>query len=267
MAFVAIGMVAQATLSKETVKEDNIPDVTIGEMPADRILARMERSVEPSAWADWCRTNPAPFRLFGEDRQFAVRNGIIPAHWIAKGSCAAKRFRGVAQPGEFYPFQVCVVSEKSRKLRWSAYTALAFDRITLPECEVSAEGVKPIWVMVDIPKDAAGSAVGGKIEVIDRDRGEGRLLVCSFNFGDRDPAAAWLKARLEEYAGSDAFEPAVSLSKKQLAAVIDAPLLKAEKNANVAGNPNDPANKAAPTPTYSGSRRTGSEALSPKKRR
>ena len=84
--------------------------------------------------------------------------------------------------------------------------------------------------------------------------GEGRLLVCSFNFGDRDPAAAWLKARLEEYAGSDAFESALSLSKKQLAAVIDAPLLKAEKNANVAGNPNDPANKAAPTPTYSKSR-------------
>lgn len=76
--------------------------------------------------------------------------------------------------------------------------------------------------------------------------GEGRLLVCSFNFDDSDPAAAWLKARLAEYAGSDAFEPALSLSKKQLAAVIDAPLLKAEKNSNVAANPNDPANKAAP---------------------
>ena len=75
--------------------------------------------------------------------------------------------------------------------------------------------------------------------------GEGRLLVCSFNFSDKDPAAAWLKARLAAYADSDAFEPALSLSKKQLAAVIDAPLLRADKNRNVAANPNDPANKAA----------------------
>ena len=76
--------------------------------------------------------------------------------------------------------------------------------------------------------------------------GEGRLLVCSFNFDDGDPATGWLKAGLAAYAGSDAFEPGLSLTREQLAAVIDAPLLKAEKNNNVAANPNDPANKAAP---------------------
>ena len=73
--------------------------------------------------------------------------------------------------------------------------------------------------------------------------GEGRLLVCSFRFGDGDPAAAWLKGRLAEYAASDAFNPKQSLTPDQLRAVIDAPLLSAEKNRNKAVNPNDPASK------------------------
>ena len=73
--------------------------------------------------------------------------------------------------------------------------------------------------------------------------GEGRLLVCSFRFGDGDPAAAWLKARLEAYASSDAFNPEQVLTPAQLRAVIDAPLLSAEGNRNKAVNPNDPASK------------------------
>ncbi len=71
--------------------------------------------------------------------------------------------------------------------------------------------------------------------------GEGRLLVCSFAFGANDPAAAWLKARLEAYAASDAFNPKQSLTPDQLRAVIDAPLFSAEVNKNVALNPDDPA--------------------------
>ncbi len=73
--------------------------------------------------------------------------------------------------------------------------------------------------------------------------GEGRLLVCSFRFGDSDPAAAWLKGRLAEYAASAAFNPVQTLTPAQLGAVIDAPLLSAEKNRNKAVNPNDPASR------------------------
>ena len=76
--------------------------------------------------------------------------------------------------------------------------------------------------------------------------GEGRLLVCSFAFGANDPAAAWLKARLEAYAASDAFNPKQSLTLEQLRAVIDAPLFSAEGNKNVALNPDDPASYAKP---------------------
>ena len=155
--------------------EDNIPAATTGAMPADKVMERMEKAVDPAAWAEWRNAHTAPFHLFGEDRQFAVRNNIVPAHWIAKGSRAAERFHGAAQPGEFYPFQVCVFSEKARKLRWSAKTDLKVCCITPAECEVAANGVKPIWVMVDVPKDAAGKTLKG--EVIVEAIGEGRTPV------------------------------------------------------------------------------------------
>ena len=69
---------------------------------------------------------------------------------------------------------------------------------------------------------------------------EGRLLVCSLAFGGKDPAAAWLRARLEDYAASDAFNPAQSLTPEQLHAVINAPLLSGAQNQNRARNPGDP---------------------------
>jgi hypothetical protein len=70
--------------------------------------------------------------------------------------------------------------------------------------------------------------------------GEGRLLVCSFRFGDDDPAAVWLKARLAEYAASASFAPGIEIPCGQLRAVIDAPLLSGAVNNNLARNPADP---------------------------
>ena len=70
--------------------------------------------------------------------------------------------------------------------------------------------------------------------------GEGRLLVCSFKFGADDPAAAWLRARLVDYAASEAFNPPQELTPEQLHAVINAPLLSGAKNQNRARNPGDP---------------------------
>ncbi len=147
--------------------EDNIPDASSGVMPTDKVTEWMENAVDPDAWAKWRNAHPAPFHLFGEDRQYAVRNNIVPAHWLAKGNHAAERFHGVAQPGEFYPFQVCVASDKARTLRWNAKTDLMVSRITPETCAVAAKGVKPIWVMVDIPKDAAGKTLKGEVCVED----------------------------------------------------------------------------------------------------
>ena len=73
--------------------------------------------------------------------------------------------------------------------------------------------------------------------------GDGRLLVCSFNFGGDDPAAAWLKARLVAHVASQAFEPTQSIESAQLRAVIDAPLIRANVDRNRARNPEDPSSK------------------------
>jgi len=51
--------------------------------------------------------------------------------------------------------------------------------------------------------------------------GAGRLLVCSFNFDEADPAAAYLKSRILAYAKN--MKPEQQISVKHLAAVIDAP--------------------------------------------
>ena len=70
--------------------------------------------------------------------------------------------------------------------------------------------------------------------------GEGRLLVCSFNFSGEDPAAIWLRRRILDYAASGAFEPEPVLTPDEVRSVVAAPLLTGESNSNVARNPNDP---------------------------
>ncbi len=70
--------------------------------------------------------------------------------------------------------------------------------------------------------------------------GKGWLLVCSFAFKADDPAAAWLRARLVDYAAGEAFNPAQTLTAAQLHAVLNAPLLSGAQNKNRARNPNDP---------------------------
>ena len=67
--------------------------------------------------------------------------------------------------------------------------------------------------------------------------------VCSFNFPAGDPAAAWLKNRLVEYAGSDAFEPAHSISVCQLRAVMEAKRFSERETGldKININTNDPA--------------------------
>lgn len=168
VAVVVAALCAFAAFGREIGSaEDNIPDASNGVMPVDKVMNWMENAVDPGAWEKWRAAHPAPFLLFGEDRQYAVRNNIVPAHWIAKGNRAAERFHGVAQPGEFYPFQVCVFSEKARRLSWNAKTDVKVSRITPETCAVAAKGVKPIWVMLDIPKDAAGKTLKGEVRVED----------------------------------------------------------------------------------------------------
>ena len=67
----------------------------------------------------------------------------------------------------------------------------------------------------------------------------GRCLVCSFNFKDTDPAAAYLKAKLLAYMKGDAFAPADEFSEDLLYKLADGKVKAATANTNVAFNPND----------------------------
>ncbi len=67
----------------------------------------------------------------------------------------------------------------------------------------------------------------------------GKLLVCSLNFSDSDPAACWLKNRLINYANSDDFAPVHTLDEKQLCALAENRTLQVAGNTNFALNAND----------------------------
>ena len=108
------------------------------------------------------------------------------------------------------------------------------------------EGGRAVQLEADVPFDSIidiASSVKFPIRqagLFEYRVGEGRLLVCSFAFHADDPAAAWMRAQLVDYAAGEAFNPPQSLTPAQLHAVIAAPLLSGARNGNVARNPGDP---------------------------
>ena len=119
---------------------------------------------------------PAPFLLFGEERSRPIKMlDHLPVDWIISGPEQTLRLSG--QPGEWLPFQVGVWALRqlpSVTVQWSALTGdrgiIEADRLTCinvegVDChgnafsravEISADRVQPMWLIVDIPADAAG---------------------------------------------------------------------------------------------------------------
>ena len=113
-----------------------------------------------------------------------------------------------------------------------------FRRMMHEACVVQLEADVPFDPIVDV-----ASAVKCPIRqatLFEYRVGEGRLLVCTFRFDEKDPAAAYLKESLKAYAASDAFAPKDALSVEQLAALIDHPRVLTTANPNRAANPGDP---------------------------
>lgn len=69
--------------------------------------------------------------------------------------------------------------------------------------------------------------------------GRGKLFVSTLNLKESDPAAMWIKARISEYAMSEEFDPAVSLSFNELSYLTSIESEKSTGNANNAQNMND----------------------------
>lgn len=68
---------------------------------------------------------------------------------------------------------------------------------------------------------------------------KGKLLVCTLNLSENDPAASWLKARILAYAKSDAFAPPVHITAAQLRKICSARQTAGEADSNRAVNKND----------------------------
>lgn len=67
----------------------------------------------------------------------------------------------------------------------------------------------------------------------------GKLIVCSLNFDETDPAANMLKDRIIGYASGDSFNPKNRIGKNELLSLIHADVKRAAANTNVAFNIND----------------------------
>lgn len=112
-----------------------------------------------------------------------------------------------------------------------------FRRLLEDGAAVQLEGdvpFEPILEVVSTHKMARRQAALFEYRV-----GKGKLLVCSLHFSEHDPAAQWLKARLIAYAKSEAFDPAQQLSFTQLNTLLNAPVVTAAANTNLAFNAND----------------------------
>jgi len=66
-----------------------------------------------------------------------------------------------------------------------------------------------------------------------------RLVVCSFDLKENDPAASWLKGRIIEYMSSDEFNPKDVIDEGALYRLSESRVVKAKANTNLAFNVND----------------------------
>ncbi len=67
----------------------------------------------------------------------------------------------------------------------------------------------------------------------------GKLLVCTFNFRENDPAASFLKSEIIFYAESEKFTPRHTLGENELYSLLSGIMVDVAKNTNLAFNPND----------------------------
>lgn len=178
----------------------NMPDAVATTMEPDAVMKKMETAATPESLATFQKNHPAAFWMFGEDRQFSVRNHIIPAHWFEDNAKAYQQFSGTARPGEYYVFQVCVVATEKTWFDASisgrlthilgkqvpASTQTPSAKGILAECrqfpgkiplqlisrgglcdtfEFTPGKVTPLWFGIQIPKDAKPGNYDGRIDI------------------------------------------------------------------------------------------------------
>ena len=201
-----------AVWAKSSVAADNpapaLPVTAI--VPRDTSLASMEKAVQPEVLEAFKQAHPAPFWLFGEDRQFAVRNNIVPARWFENAAGQYGRFSGVACPGEFYVFQLGVLDGNQPLENIAPVVKIAGLKetriITRGPLSVKAGEVKPLWIGVQVPKNAKAGEYRGTVQTGPAAL-DVRLRVAGEPLEGDGTLAAWRLARLKwldsTIAGSD----------------------------------------------------------------
>jgi hypothetical protein len=181
LSLAGLGLCSLAALSvraADTIKDDtyNMPPAVVATMGVDDAMKKMETAVKPETLEAFKKANPAPFWLFGEDRQLAVRNNIIPAHWFENGVRQHGKFAGVARPGEFYVFQVVFLRGEIKPPIWRD---LAVEFKGLPGAEIRQISKKqigllelsqpgqllPLWFGIQVPADAKAGEYRGAVSV------------------------------------------------------------------------------------------------------
>jgi hypothetical protein len=143
----------------------------------------MEQLATPEQVAAFTERVKRGCYVFGEDRVNSIRrHDALPAHWLDDRNARLEQFSGVAQPGEFYVFQLAVYAPDQElgplALRC---TALKAGGLTIPEAAIRcfnqggtdfmgrsfrkelrvAKGrVQPLWIGVQIPRQASGRFQG-----------------------------------------------------------------------------------------------------------
>ncbi len=184
--FLSLVAFAVANLARGAEDEYNLPSEVAGAMAPDAVMKKMDTAVTPEVLAEFKKQHPANFWLFGEDRQLAVRNGVIPAHWFEPGATHYQHFAGTARPGEFFVFQVCVVpgeegsvidckvevdslkgaqaaviSSAQRSRSGDEWSGLAL--VNPHDLNLPASTISPVWIGIQVPENTKSGSYQGRV--------------------------------------------------------------------------------------------------------
>jgi hypothetical protein len=163
------------------------------------------------------------YSVFTEDRLYSIRrDDAIPRHWLARPAGERASFSGVAQPGEFYVFQIGVFAAvgdvSDLRLRFSDLTRAdggmipasalrcfnlgGTDFLGAPfvkRVDVPVGHLQALWIGIDTPRDASGRYEGTVAVSASQRTGTAVRVTLDVNgevLEDRGDADAWRLARL-----------------------------------------------------------------------
>lgn len=125
-----------------------------------------------------------------------------------------------------------------RGLPHAGFCGWQFRRLVEGAAPVQIESGAPFDPIIDVASSV--KCVIRQSVLFEYRVGRGRLLVCTLNFAPGDPASAWLRQRLLDYAALEEFRPAQELTVEGLRALARTPFIDSGRDTNRARNVNDP---------------------------